>query len=153
MTENQTNYPSLVFYFKVLVTGIDGKYEAGFESVSGLDVKIETEPIREGGENQFSRKLPKALQYSNLILKRGLLVGTPFMSWINKAVQNFTFEPKMVNVMLMNEKGEPLVNWTFHNAYPVSVKVSDLNSTENKYAIETLELAYDYFERTDQKSN
>jgi phage tail-like protein len=74
------------------------------------------------------------------------------MSWINKAVQNFKFEPKMVNVMLMNEKGDTLVNWSFQNAYPVSVKVSDLNSTENKYAIETLELAYDYYERTDQKT-
>lgn len=135
-----------------MVDGVNGKYEAGFESVSGLDVKIETETIQEGGENQFSRKLPKALQYTNLTLKRGLLVGSPFMSWINKAVQNFTFEPKMVNVMLMNEKGDPLVTWAFHNAYPVSVKVSDLNSTENKYAIETLELAYDYYQRTDQKT-
>lgn len=153
MANDQTNYPPVVFYFKVLVNGVEGEYEAGFESISGLDVKIETETIQEGGENQFARKLPKALQYSNLTLKRGLLVGSPFMSWINKAVQNFTFEPKTVNVMLMNEKGDPLVTWTFHNAYPVSVKVSDLNSTENKYAIETLELAYDYYERTDQKAN
>jgi phage tail-like protein len=153
MADNQTNYPPVVFYFKVLVDGVNGKYEAGFESVSGLDVKIETETIQEGGENQFSRKLPKALQYSNLILKRGLLVGSPFMTWISKAVQDFNFEPKMVNVMLMNEKGDPLVNWAFQNAYPVSVKVSDLNSTENKYAIETLELAYDYYDRTDLKTN
>ena len=153
MADNQRNDPPVVFYFKVLVDGVNGIYEAGFENVSGLDVKIETETIQEGGENQFSRKLPKALQYSNLVLKRGLLVGSPFMTWINKAVQNFTFEPKMVNVMLMNEKGDALVNWAFHNAYPVAVKVSDLNSTENKYAIETLELAYDYYDRTDQKIN
>ena len=51
----------------------------------------------------------------------------------------------------MNEKEEILVSWAFHNAYPVNVKVSDLNSTENKYAIETLELAYDYFERRYKK--
>ncbi len=153
MADNQRNDPPVVFYFKVIVEGVNGMYEAGFENVSGLDVKIETETIQEGGENQFSRKLPKAVQYSNLVLKRGLLLGSPFMTWINKAIQNFTFEPKMVNVMLMNAKGDPLVNWAFHNAYPVSVKVSDLNSTENKYAIETLELAYDYYERTDQKTN
>jgi len=48
----------------------------------------------------------------------------------------------------MNEEGNPLVNWAFYNAYPVAVKVSYLNSTENKYNIETLELAYDYYERT-----
>ncbi|MFM6924390.1 MAG: phage tail protein [Ferruginibacter sp.] len=150
MTDNQNKYPSAGFYFKVQVEGINEDQEARFQYVSGLDVKIETEAIQEGGENRFSRKLPKALQYSNLVLKRGLLVGSPFMTWINKAVQNFTFEPKMVHVLLMNENGEPLVNWTFHNAYPVAVHVSDLNATENSYAIETLELAYDYYERTDK---
>ena len=149
MDNNQTNYTPVAFYFKVLVNGLDGAYEAGFENVSGLDVTIETETIQEGGENQFSKKLPKALQYSNLVLKRGLIVGSSFMTWINKAVVDFTFEPKTVNVMLVNEKGDPLINWAFHNAYPVSVKFSDLNSTENKYAVETLEFAYDYFVRTD----
>lgn len=150
MTDNQNKYPSAGFYFKVQVEGINEDQEARFQYVSGLDVKIETEAIQEGGENRFSRKLPKALQYSNLVLKRGLLVGSPFMTWINKAVQNFTFEPKRVHVLLMNENGEPLVNWTFYNAYPVAVHVSDLNATENSYAIETLELAYDYYERTDK---
>lgn len=152
MDNNQTDSPPVAFYFKVLVNGLDGVYEAGFENVSGLDVTIETETIQEGGENQFSKKLPKALQYSNLVLKRGLIAGSSLITWINKAVQDFTFEPKMVTVMLMNEEGNPSVEWAFHNAYPVSVKVSGLNSTENKYAIETLELAYDYFERSDKKA-
>ena len=152
VANDQTNYPPLAFYFKVLVNGLEGKQEAGFEEVAGLDIKIGTEMIQES-ENQFTRKLPKALQYANLVLKRGFIVGSPFMDWVNKAVQNFRFEPKMLHVVLMNEKGEPLVNWAFHNAYAVSVKISDLDPTENKYAIETLELAYDYYDRTDQKIN
>ena len=152
MSDNQLQfYPPAGFYFKVKVDSIEGVNEAGFENVSGLEVKIETEAIQEGGENQFSRKLPKGLQYSNLILKRGILVGSPYMTWINEAVQNFIFKPQMVMVILINEKEEKMVSWAFHNAYPVSVKVSDLNSTENKYAIETLELAYDYFERSYEK--
>ena len=51
----------------------------------------------------------------------------------------------------MDEKGEKLVSWAFHNAFPVRVTVSDFNATENKYAIETLELAYDYYVKTDKK--
>lgn len=152
MADTKGIYPPVGFYFKVVVAGVNEKDDAGFENVSGLDVKIETETIQEGGENQFTRKLPKALQYTNLTLRRGLIAGSPFMTWINKAVTNFIFEPKMITVILMNEKGNALVSWAFHNAYPVSVKVSDLNSTENKYAIETLEIAYDYFERTDQST-
>ena len=148
--KEQFNTPA-DFYFKVIVNDLEGIHEAGFQNVSGLEVKIETESIQEGGENQFSHKLPKPLKSSNLILKRGILVGSPIITWISTAVQEFIFKPKMVTVILMNEKDESLVSWSFHNAYPVSVKVSDLNSTENKYAIETLELAYDYFERSDNK--
>lgn len=152
MPDDQKQFhPPEGFYFKVIVDDLEGLYDAVFENVSGLDVKIETETVQESGENQFSHKLPKGLQYSNLIFKRGLLVGSPFMIWINSAVQKFIFKPKMVRVLLMNEKEESLVSWSFHNAYPVSVKVSHLNSTENKYAIETLELTYDYFETTDNK--
>ena len=140
-------YPPAAFYFKVIVNDLEGIYEAGFQNVSGLEVKIETEKVQEGGENQFSHKLPKPLKSSNLMLNRGLLVGSPIMTWISEAVQKFIFKPKMVMVLLMDEKGEKLVSWAFHNAYPVSIKVSDFNTTENKYVVESLELAYDYFER------
>jgi phage tail-like protein len=144
-------YPASAFYFKVIVDDLEGIYEAVFENVSGLDGKFETESRQEGGENQFSHKLPKGLQYSNLILQRGLMVGSPIMTWVSEAVQKFIFKPRMVMVILMDEKGEKLVSWEFHNAYPVRVTVSDFNATENKYAIETLELAYDYFVKVDKK--
>ena len=71
------------------------------------------------------------------------------MTWINKAVQDFIFEPKRIQVNLLNENGQPSVNWSFYNAYPVSVKVSPLDSKENKYVVETLEFSYDYFKRID----
>ena len=141
--------PPVGFYFEVKVAGIAGIYEAGFENVSGLEVKIETDPIQEGGVNNFSRKLPKGLQYSNLVLKRGLIKGSPLMDWINKAVKNFDFEPRIIEVNLLDGVGEPSINWSFHNAYPVSVKISDLSSRDEKYVIETLEFAYDFFDRTD----
>ena len=51
----------------------------------------------------------------------------------------------------MDEKGDNLVSWVFHNSFPVRVTVSDFNATENKYTIETLELAYDYFVKADKK--
>jgi len=39
--QQQFNAP-VSFYFKVIVDDIDGLYEAGFQNVSGLDVKFET---------------------------------------------------------------------------------------------------------------
>src|SRR4051812_13693499 len=147
--KTRTGEPLKGFYFEVRVDGMEGIYEAAFENVSGLDVKIETEAIQEGGVNEFTRKLPKGLQYSNLVLRRGVIKGTKLVKWINDAVKLFTFDPKRIQVNLLNEVGDPSINWSFYNAYPVSIKISDLNSTENKYVVETLEIAYDFFERTD----
>lgn len=150
MADNQQRYyPPVGFYFNVKVDGILGINEASFQEVSGFEAKMQTEEIQEGGVNQFTRKLPKGVQYNNLVLKRGLIKSSPLMDWINNAVQNFVFEPKMVEVNLLFQNGSPSINWTFINAYPVSVKISDFNALENKIVIETLELAYYYFVRTD----
>lgn len=150
MADNQQRYyPPVGFYFNVKVDGITGINEASFQEVSGLEAKIATEDVQEGGVNQFALKLPKGVQYNNLILKRGLIKSSPLMDWINKAVQEFVFEPKLVEVNLLFQNGTPSINWTFINAYPVSVKISEFNAEANKIVVETLELAYYYFVRTD----
>ena len=68
-------YPPSGFHFKVEFIGVDGMNtdtEQRFQEVSGLSFEVETEPLREGGENRFEYKLPKRIKYPNLILKRGL---------------------------------------------------------------------------------
>jgi len=50
---------------------IDGIIEGGFTSVSGLDITVEFDTIKEGGVNE-EYKLPKGLKYSNITLKHGL---------------------------------------------------------------------------------
>ena len=138
-------YPPVNFYFNVKV--VDISEETSFQEVSGLSVEIETEPVKEGGVNEYIHKLPKGIKYNNLVLKRGLVPLSPLMTWIKKAVEEFKFQPKMVIVSLLDVKGIAQVYWTFHNAYPVAVKVTDLNAQDGKVLIETLELSYNYFTR------
>src|SRR5689334_10102889 len=47
-----------------------------FQSVSGLDSTLETETVKEGGENRFEHVIPVRRKYGPLILKRGLLSPT-----------------------------------------------------------------------------
>jgi len=47
---------------------------------------------------------------------------------------------------LLNAKGEVLIKWTFHNTYPVQYAASDLKSQESEILVETIELAYTYFD-------
>ena len=64
-----------------------------------------------------------------------------------EAMSLFKFNTGNVLVMLMNEDTIPVSSWLFFKTYPVSWSTSDLNANENQVVIDTLELAYQRFQR------
>lgn len=138
-------YPPWGFYFKVEFGVSQEKNDVRFQSVSGLSVEYEYENFKEGGENRFEHKLPVRTRYADMILKRGMLVDSAIINWFSRAFRDRQFEPTDINVILMNEKGEPLKTWKVTHAIPKKWLVSDFNSTENAIVIETMELTYRYF--------
>lgn len=139
-------YP-VSFAFKVKVTGISGTHEGSFQEVTGITAKLATEPLKEGGQNAFIYRLPLPPQYENLVLKRGILLSSDLIDWAREAIENFNIKTKTVVVSLLDESQSPLASWSFANAYPVALKVTDLKAQENAIACETLELAYESFKR------
>lgn len=141
-----TYYPPVSFHFKVEFNGITPQdVDVQFQSVSGLSVDIDTEEFAEGGENKFKHKFPVRTKYPNLVLKRGMATDSKLIDWCRDAIENFQFKPVDLTVKLLNEEHEPLVTWNVVHAYPVKWAVTDFNAEENKLAIETIELAYNYF--------
>lgn len=138
-------YPPWGFYYKVEFGISSSKNDVRFQSVSGLSVEYEYENFREGGENRFEHKLPVRTRYADMILKRGMLVDSEVINWFNRAFRERQFDPTDINVILMNEKGEPLRTWKVTQAIPKKWLVSDFNSTENAIVVETMELTYRYF--------
>jgi phage tail-like protein len=138
-------YPPWGFYYKVEFEASREPDEARFQSASGLTVEYDVEEYKEGGENRFTHKLPVRTKYTDLVLKRGMLTGSETVQWFLAAFRDRAFEPRTVNVILMNEQGEPLRTWNVAHAVPRKWSVGDLNATENAVAIETLELTYQYF--------
>lgn len=146
MPNNETGYyPPVGFYFKVNVIGIKGKHEGSFQEVSGLNAKLGVEEIKEGGENRFIHRLPTPPKYENLILKRGMLLGSPLVEWVRKGLEQFIFSPKTVLINLLDEKASPLASWKIINAYPAAMKISEFKAQESIIAFETFELSFDYF--------
>lgn len=127
--------------------------EQRFQEVTGLSFEIETEELREGGENRFSYKLPKRARYPNLVLKRGMLTGTALLKWFKSAMSTYftvvvyDFKPADMLVTLLDEAGQPVAIWNVVQAYPVKWSTSDFRASENAVVVETIELAYQYFER------
>ncbi|SEA48051.1 conserved hypothetical phage tail region protein [Thiothrix caldifontis] len=138
-------YPPWGFYYKVEFSISKDKNDVRFQSVSGLSVEYDYESYKEGGENRFEHKLPVRTKYADLVLKRGMLTQSDITHWCLAAFRDRVFTHSDINVILMNEKGEPLRTWKVAHAIPKKWQVSDLNANDNAIVIETLELTYRYF--------
>lgn len=142
------------FHFKVDIQGT-GDGDMRFQSVSGLSAEVDVETVAEGGENRFSHRFPKPVKYSNLVLKRGMMVGSGLITWFQDSVQNFNFSPRDITVQLLGppedagKEGIVLEQWSFIKAWPVKWQISDFDATQNQLVIETIEFAYQYFERNE----
>jgi len=142
------NYsPPVGFHFKVEVEGLDSPVDddARFTDVSGLSVEMGTEEVAEGGENRFVQKYPTRAKYPELVLKRGMLLNSSIVTWIQECIQDYQIQPKSVFVKLLNEEHEPLITWHLVNAYPTKWAASDLNAAGNAVAVETLQMHYQHF--------
>jgi phage tail-like protein len=145
-------YPPVGFHFKVQVNLDDvatNDAESRFQEVSGLTKNLEIEDFKEGGENRFSHRLPNPTKYGNIVLKRGLLTKSRLITWCADAIDNFSFKPADVTVTLLDEQNNALSTWNIVNAYPVKWSTSDFKAQENGIVVETLELAYQYFTKSD----
>jgi phage tail-like protein len=113
-----------------------------FQKVSGLSAEIRTSNVNEGGQNLYTHKLPDKVDYGNLTLQRGMVVGSPLHIEINVALSLFKFAPSNVMVSLLGEDKAPVAAWLFLKAYPVKWATSDLDASADNIVIDTMELAY-----------
>ena len=137
--------PPLSFRFGVFFFAggiIPNPLDIMFQKVSGIGTTVNTYTVEEGGQNFYSQLLPTKIQHDNLVLERGLVVGSPLVIEFNVAMSLFKFSPSNVLVTLLNDASIPVASWLFMKAYPVKWSVSDLDATANSVVIETMELAY-----------
>ncbi|NJR63076.1 MAG: phage tail protein [Cyanobacteria bacterium CRU_2_1] len=152
-------YPPVSFFFEVVFQGenLDKEVvETRFQSITGLSVDMQTEAIKEGGQNRFEHILPVRTKYDPLVLKRGLVTDSKMVKWCMDAILNFDIRPMNLLVRLLHVKRsepnqppsefEPLLAWKVINAWPKKWSVSEFNAEQNSIAIESLELNYSYFE-------
>lgn len=139
------------FYFELLFNA----EKLCFQEVSGITIKLKIEKKDSRAENRFKYKLPEEAKYENLVLKRGAIpANSVFLSWCNKILEgglDQPIQPHDFKLNLLDASGSVLVSWEFSSAYPVKFSVSSFHSTGNDVAVETIEFAYNYFERSSIK--
>lgn len=144
--------PPVGFYFKVSIDGLPDA-DSEFQDVAGLSQTLETVTLNEGGENRFAHQLPVRVKPEKLILKRGLRVTSQLQDWCRKAVEEFQFTPKNLEIFLLdpaleNSLQNPLMSWHVRHAYPTKWSISAFNAMNNEIITESIELNYNYFEKS-----
>jgi phage tail-like protein len=133
-------YPLPKFHFEVQWGGT----RIGFTEVTGLEVTTEKIEYRDGASKEYHKiRMPGMQTFGDLTLKRGIFAAdNEFYDWWNKVSLN-TIERRDITISLLNENHDPVVVWKVKNAWPTKVTSTDLNSSGNESAIETLVLAHE----------
>lgn len=119
-----------------------------FTEVSGLSVQIDTEELAEGGQNQFTHKLPGRMKWPNLVLKRGITDTDALFEWLAECSGDGLEKNKNKvklrsgSVKLLDSKGKVVRRWTFVDAYPVKWTGPRLAASSNDLAVEELEVCH-----------
>jgi phage tail-like protein len=142
-------YPPVGFHFRVDFAGFPGESpDIRFQSVSGINATVpNSQTYEEGGENRFTHRLPNRASYDNLVLKRGMLIGSQLIQWFKDATMDFKFKPKDITVTLLNASHEPLEQWMFYRAWPTKWNVDGFDAEKGAIIVETVEFSYQFFER------
>ncbi len=131
--------PYMSFKFRV---EIDGITIAGFSDVTGLQFETETEPIEEGGVNNFVHILPKRTKRQNIVLKHGISDRRDLWDWY-QGVVNGNIIRRNGSIILLDVNNIKKWNWDFFNAYPVKWTGPELKADGNTVAFETIELVHE----------
>ncbi len=154
---DEYNYPPLNYFFEVKV-GSFGGVDGYFSEVEGIEMQIETgSDLKEGGNNYEQYHLPGRATYTDLTLKRGMvLANSALYTWCEDVINNLGDKPietKDVMVNLLSKPGTSsdgsvLITWTFNKAFPKKISFGSLNASAGAIMIETIVLVYRSFKMT-----
>ena len=140
------DYPFTGFHFLVVFEIFpQAPNDARFQEVTGLNVDVGLDTYNEGGENRFVHRLPGRNRYSDLVLKRGMMLVSGLSAWCVDSIENFNYQPTNILISLLNEDHLPVSSWYVTNAIPIKYEISGLNAEQNQIVIESITLRYEYY--------
>jgi phage tail-like protein len=133
---------------------IDGIITAQFQEISGMKMTTQTQDVYEGGNNVHPYKMVGKVQWEPLVLKRGFVAQhTEFYRWMLSIQSSAHYrgtgfrKGKNVQLVAFGETFNPIGRFEFYRAFPIGFSAPDLASAQKgKVAVETITLAYDWFE-------
>lgn len=138
--------------FKFLVE-IDGFGSAAFQSCTPPEAEFGVQEYFEGG-SLIPDKQPGRLTYSDVTLERSAVSGdTDAYNWFvetaNVAANAGLVSPQYkrnVDIVQLDRDNSELRRWTLFNAWARKFTAGEFDGTSDDVTLESVVLAYDYFE-------
>lgn len=115
-----------------------------FQEVSGLQATIKTKPDLSAPASLSKRLIPTGIDYGDLELRRGVVVGSVLAQQINATFNDFKFIRSDVLITIFSEQAVPTSAFLFSEAYPISWQIGGLNAKSEEVLIETMKLSYSH---------
>lgn len=134
---------------------VDGVEIGRFSEISGLEVTVETEEIKEGGQNSFVHRVPGRMTWPNIRLKRGITQTDSLLQWLQKssgegfAGNGNKLQRSTAAITLVGPAGERLRSWEFDGAFPVKWTGPNFAVSSSDMAVEELEITHHGFRARD----
>lgn len=145
--------PDVAYAFTVMIANVA---YAMFSEISGLSWKAEPIPVREGGNNEYSRNMRGPGKFEPLTLKRGWFAATgEFFDMLKASLDGAAgqygggggLDPGRVNmtITVLNRKYSEIGQYHFTNAFIIEYSGPSLNSMSGSVGFEQIRMAYDKF--------
>jgi phage tail-like protein len=130
---------------------VDGIAEATFRECGGLDNEhsvIESKETGNKGQTVI-KKLPGALKWGDITLKRGFTQGDMKLNdWRQKVIDgDLTGMRKNGSVVIYDYKNEEVLRWNFTNGWISKLQGPALNASGNDVAIESITIVHEGLKR------
>lgn len=122
--------------------GIQKPAIGGFSECSGLEVALQTDEHREGGNNGTVLKFPTRITWTNIKLRRGVVTSDDLFKWHYSFVEGKGKRRDGI-ITLQDDQHKPVRSWRFTRGMPVKWTGPTLNAGQSQVAIEELEIAHE----------
>lgn len=126
----------------VLSSAVSDAPAGGFSECTGLEMSLDIEEYKEGGNNGAVLKFPTRVKWTDITLKRGVAAGTDLWDWHYGFVEGRGRRRDGV-IMLQNDLRVPNNIWYWRRGLPIKYTGPSLNATQNGVAVETIVIAHE----------
>jgi phage tail-like protein len=108
---------------------------------------VETEEIKEGGQNSYAHKLPVRVTAGSATLRNGIASDLKLLNWYMDMLRgDIAAATRQVTVTMFDGSRAALMVWSFRQAYPIKWSGPSLKTDGNSVGIEELEFVHHGFD-------